>query len=363
MAMLGRRGALGLGLAMLARPAAATQQTAFLSACADPDGGWRVAAFGLDGVPKFEQPIPARGHGAAVAPDGGTAVVFGRRPGTFALVLDTATGRIVRHITRATDRWFSGHGVFSIDGSLLYATEIDVGGDGVVGVYRVGPDFARVGEFATGGTDPHDIRFSPDGSFLVVANGGIRTDPNLPRVRFDLDRIDSSLAKIDPASGYLHALERLGDRERLLSMRHLAIGINGAVFVAMQYEGPAHEHPSLVAAERGGVLATVDGDAATWRMLDNYTGGAAASPDGRLIAVTSPRGGVALVLDAVSGIVRTRFALPDGSGVAAASAGDFILTSGLGGAFLASHQGPLRRLPGRWVDRLRWDNHLVALSG
>lgn len=362
MTTIGRRGVMGLGLALLARPAAA-HAPAFLAACADPDGRWRVAAFGLDGSPRFEQPIPARGHGAAVAPDGGTVVVFGRRPGTYALAIDAKTGRIIRRIARATDRWFSGHGVFSIDGSLLYATELDAEGNGVVGVYRSAGRFARIGEFPSGGTDPHDIRLSADGSLLLVANGGIRTVPNLPRARFDLDRIDSSLARLDPVSGGLRNLEHLDGGESLLSLRHLAVGDDGAVFVAMQHEGPAHEHPPLVAIDRGGTLAAVDDEQAVWRALDNYTGSAAASADGRLIAVTSPRGGVALVLDAGDGSVRARFASPDGSGVAAVPDGGFVLTSGLGGAFFAGRDGQQRRLPGGWVDRRRWDNHLVTLSG
>lgn len=218
---------------------------------------------------------PARGHGAAVAPDGGIVVVFGRRPGTYALAIDAGTGRIVRRIARATDRWFSGHGVFSIDGSLRYATEIDAEGSGLVGVYRSAGNFARIGEFPSGGTDPHDIRLSADGFVLLVGNGGIRTDPNPPRARFDLDRIDSSLARLDPVSGGPRNLEHLDGAESLLSLRHLAVG-----------------------------------------------GGVAAVPDG-----------------------------------------GFVMTSGLGGAFFTGRGGQPRRLPGGWVDRRRWDNHLVTLSG
>ncbi|MBR0681846.1 DUF1513 domain-containing protein [Roseomonas eburnea] len=357
---IGRRSALGLVGLAAARPAPAGGP-AFLSAAADAGGGWRAVAFGLDGAMRFDLPLPARGHGAALAPGGEAVALFARRPGEFALVLDPVTGRRRARIDRATGRWFCGHGAFSIDGALLYATEIDGAGEGVVGVYAARRGFARIGEFATGGADPHDIRLTPDGRRLWVANGGIRADPRLPRVRLDLESFESSLVQLDATSGALIARYRLAEEEEtLLSLRHLAIGADGEVFVAMQHEGPRHERPPLVAATKGGALAALEAAPELWRTLDNYIGSAAAAPDGELVAVTSPRGGAGLLIEARTRRVRARFAMADGCGVAAAPGG-FVVTSGLGGAALIHAHGARTELAGERLGRMRWDNHLVPL--
>ncbi|HEY4250624.1 MAG TPA: DUF1513 domain-containing protein, partial [Roseomonas sp.] len=262
---IGRRAALGLGAAALVTGRARARETGFVSAAADARGGFRVAGFGLDGAGHFDLPIPGRGHGVAIAPDGGTALVFGRRPGAFAQEIDLREGRPGRALPRAADRWFCGHGTFAADGGLLYATEIDATGDGLVGVYAPGRDFARIGEFPTHGADPHDIRLLADGATLVVANGGIRADPSLPRARFDLDAIDSSLVRIDAASGRRLAGWKLDADLRSLSLRHLAVAGDGAVFVAMQHEGPRDEEAPLGAVQRGAAIATLDDDIAAWR--------------------------------------------------------------------------------------------------
>ncbi len=357
--MIGRRAALGLGAGLLVKPASAARP-GFVAAGADAAGGWRVAAFGLDGAPRFDLPIPARGHSLAVAPDGGVAVLFGRRPGTYALLLDLRSGRERQRIARATERWFCGHGAFSADGSRLFATEIDPAGQGVVGVYAAARDFARIGEFASGGLDPHDIRLAPDGTTLIVANGGIRTDPTLPRARLDLEEMDSGIAHLDSTSGRRLGGWHLPEDQRLLSLRHLALA-GGAVFVAMQHEGPRHERQPLVAVGQGDAITPLDEALPVWAGMDHYTGSAAASLDGRLVAVTSPRGGSAAVLDARSHAVLARFAVPDGCGIAAAPGGGFVLTSGLGGAASIGATGAMVALPGDWLRRVRWDNHLVPI--
>lgn len=359
MTMIGRRGALGLAGIALAKPGLAAAPS-FLSAAADASGAWRAAAFGLDGAPRFELALPARGHGAAVAPDRGTAVLFGRRPGDYALVLDAASGALRHTIARATDRWFCGHGAYSADGALLYATELDAQGEGVVGVYAPGRGFARIGEFPTGGADPHDIRLTRDGHSLWVANGGIRTDPRLPRARLDLETIDSFLVLIDAASGRIQARRRLPGEDTLLSLRHLAIDADGEVFVAMQHEGPRFERPPLVAVADETQIAALEGADALWGALNHYTGSAAATADGRLVAVTSPRGGVMAVIDARARRELFRTALRDGCGVAAGGDG-FVVTSGLGGGITVGADGAVAALPAGWVERLRWDNHLVPL--
>ncbi|MBW6400720.1 DUF1513 domain-containing protein [Roseomonas sp. HJA6] len=360
MARFGRRAVFGLIGFAAAAPAMAASP-AYLSAAADEDGRWRAVAFGLDGAPRFDVPLPARGHGAAVSPDGGVAVLFARRPGSFALLLHPASGRVGETIPRATGRWFCGHGCFSADGDLLYATELDEAGDGVVGIYAATRGFARIGEFPTGGADPHDIRLTPDGRALWVANGGIRTDPSVPRARLDLETFDSDVTLLDAASGRKLSRRVLEGEENALSLRHLALDATGVLFVAMQHEGPRFERPALIAATTADDITPLDGSDALWRGLDHYTGSAAAGQGGEVIAVTSPRGGRGVLIEAQSRRVLSEFAMRDGCGVAAAPGG-FVVTSGLGQVALVGVTAAPADLGAAWLSRLRWDNHLVPLG-
>ena len=94
----------------------------YLSARADAAGGYRVTGFSADGARFLDLPLPGRGHSFAVRPGRRAAVHFARRPGRFALVLDLARGAIDRRLNAPADRHFYGHGVFSHNARLLYAT-------------------------------------------------------------------------------------------------------------------------------------------------------------------------------------------------------------------------------------------------
>ena len=164
--------------------AAASGARRYLSARADTAGGYRVSGFSASGTLLFDLPLPGRGHSFAVRPGGHTAVHFARRPGRFALVVDLVRGAVDRRLETPADRHFYGHGVFSLDGRLLYATENDFSGErGVIGVYDANADYRRIGELESHGIGPHDIHLLSDGETLVVANGGIATRPDLPRVK------------------------------------------------------------------------------------------------------------------------------------------------------------------------------------
>ena len=187
----------------------------YLSARAEAGGGFRVSGFAADGASLFDLPLPGRGHSFAVRPGGREAVQFARRPGGFALVLDLARGAIARPVKAPPDRHFYGHGVFSRDGRLLYATESDFENErGVIGIYDAERGYKRQGELPSHGIGPHEIALLSDGETLVVANGGIATHPDLPRVKLNLPTMAPSLCFVDRGSG---ALRR--DHRRLRAAR------------------------------------------------------------------------------------------------------------------------------------------------
>ena len=187
------------------------------------DGGDRVGVFEVDWAAGRvallgETAVPARAHGLLALADGGFLAIA-HRPGRWLLRGD-ADGRVVQRLdldAARERRGFNGHVVASADGRWLFSTETDpVDGSGWVAV-RDARTLARVAEFSSHGLDPHQLLPAADGT-LVVANGGIVRDAR-GRQRAG-EAMDSSLVRLDPATGRLLGQWRLADPA--LSMRHLA---------------------------------------------------------------------------------------------------------------------------------------------
>lgn len=356
--MIHRRGFLASLLAAGAAPRlgwAAVGNPSYLAAAREPDG--RFALYGLDanGVSTFRVPLPARGHAGAGHPSLAEAVAFARRPGRFALVLDCARGEVLHRLTPPDGRQFNGHGVFSADGAALFTSEqrSDTS-EGIIGVWDPARGYTRYDEFPSGGIGPHDLRLMPGGETLVVANGGIATDP--------ADRRKLNLATMRPnltylaLSGSVRARIELDIGLRRNSIRHLAVRRDGLVGFAMQWEGAQGAAPPLLGLHRMGdspVLAQAP--LADERAMQGYAGSIAFSGDGNEIAITSPRGG-RLHRFSVAGAFLGATSRADVCGLAPMGHG-YLASDGLGGLISVGATGatPLAR------DNCAWDNHIVAL--
>ena len=279
---------------------------------------------------------PCRGAGipSPSAPARGEAVLLARRPGRFARAIALTRGSVAHRFAAPPDRHFQGHGAFGGDGRLLYASENDFDGErGVVGVYDAENGYRRVGELPSHGIGPHALLTLPDGEILVVANGGILTRPDRPRIKLNLPTMAPSLCHIDRRDGRLLRELRLAPDLHRLSIRHLAVGAGGAVAVAMQYEGPTGDLVPLVALHRGGsgALRPLAAPAAVWRAMKHYCGGICFDSGGRTIAVSAPRGHVVVFWDAGSGACLSSVRLADGCGVApGVRPGTFLASGGNG---------------------------------
>ena len=372
-----RRAALGLlagGLAgpFLPRPLrAAFRAPVYLAARAGEGGGFAVSGFRQSGEPVFDLELPGRGHSFAVAPGGRVAVHFARRPGSFALAIDLARGIVLKSFAPPEDRRFQGHGAFGPDGRLLYASENDFeAARGAIGIYDAAGGYARVGEIPSHGIGPHEIALLPDGATLAVANGGIATHPDLPRVKLNLPEMAPSLCYVDRRDGALTGEYRLDPALNRLGIRHLAVGRNGAVAAAMQYEGSRGDLVPLVAlhrreAERGAPLRPLSAPTAVLRAMRQYCGSVAFDASGRVMAASAPHGNIVTSWDAETGAWLSAAPVADGSGIApAARPGAFVATSGRGGAFLIdARSGRARPIGGGFLAAGRWDNHLAAAAG
>lgn len=303
----------------------------FASAVQTAAGGYGAVLLGERGDLIAAIDLPDRGHDITISQEAGRGVVFARQPGTFALVFDPSGREAPVTLTSIAGRHFFGHGVFSPDGRLLYATESDFeAARGVIGIYDATDGYRRIGEFPTHGTGPHEMLLMPDGVTFVVANGGIETHPDFGRTELNLETMDPSVVFIDRRDGRLVGQLRLEAGLHQLSIRHMAIDMRGRVWFGCQYKGAPSESPQLVGyATLDGEIRLIELPTDTLRDLRNYVGSVAMSADGGTVAVSSPEGDLLVAIDADGGRPVLVETLRNGCGLAADGAG-FVATSGLG---------------------------------
>lgn len=328
----------------------------YLSAAKMSDGSFRLFGLDSDVQPIFSIPLPDRGHAAAGHPIRPEAVAFARRPGTFAMVVDCASGTIIATLQTPPERHFYGHGVFSQDGSRLYTTEnaFEIG-EGRVGVWATNEEYRRIGEFRSGGVGPHDIARLPGTDVLMIANGGIDTHPDTGRQKLNIPTMRPNLAYISGDGEPLDQMELPAEMHKN-SIRHLAVNREGLVAFGCQWQGDGSEVPPLVGTHLLGKTADlVSQDAATHHALNGYIGSIAFSRDGKAIGFTAPRGGRAEFYNVGSGLWLRASLIEDVCGIASGEHGH-VVTTGLGASGHASSEPPKTTIAGSW------DNHLVRVA-
>ncbi len=305
-------------------------------------------------------PLPTRPHGVSADADGGLLVI-GVRPGVWLMRTD-GEGRVIRqaNLDGGPTR-LGGHAIAL--GEHLFCSETDVAsGRGRIGV-RHRHTLAKEDEWDTHGIDPHQL-VSDGRGCLLLANGGISR--SIPGDRkLDLERMDSSLVRLDAGNGRLLAQWRLDDRR--LSLRHLAWNHDPArgdalLGIALQAE---HDDPAARAAAP--LLAILDGNALTTPARDNdgvgYAGDIAAAANGGF-AVSSHQAGLALAWqpqapERLTPVVKFKesYALAPWQG-----------SEQHGGLLVSTAYGLIRWLPAgealflAWPEPMALDNHWSVLA-
>ncbi|PWW01962.1 hypothetical protein DFR52_102627 [Hoeflea marina] len=325
----------GAGVAGLLAPGAARalerSDALFASAYMTRDG-YGVAMLTERGEILHRTPLPDRGHDVVMAPDGSSAIAFARRPGTFAVKFDPAGRTPPLTISSPEGRHFYGHGAFSLGGRLVYATENDFdAARGMIGIYDVADRMTRIGEFESHGVGPHDIEIMPDGRHMVIANGAIETHPDMERVQLNLATMKPNIAVIEIATGALVARHALAPELHQLSLRHMARDGRGRVWFACQNQGDATQVHQLVGHLSADLsaLRLIDLPEEPLVSLRGYVGSIECNATSGLVAITSPRGNVAISFEGDSGRIVDELRIRNVCGVAPHGAG-FIRSTGEG---------------------------------
>ncbi|WFS00940.1 DUF1513 domain-containing protein [Rhizobium tumorigenes] len=346
--------AAGIGFLACLRPGALMAleraDAVYASGMRAADGSFAVATVTERGEIVDRVALPARAHGMAFSKATGHTVAFARRPGTYAMIFDPFGNAEPIVIAAAEGRHFYGHGTFSPDGRLLYASENDFDNNrGVIGLYDARNRFSRIGEYQTFGTGPHDMTVSDDGRLIVVANGGIETHPEFGRTKLNLDHMEPSLTLIDATTGALVEKHGLPAEYAQVSTRHVDIDASGRIWFACQYEGPRNSLPPLVGHfAKGEDLTFVTLPDDTTRALGNYVGAIAVNRHEHLVGVTSPVNGTAVTLDGRTGVVLKVESIDNAAGIA----------PGADGFAVSSYDGTF----GGARSDVAWDQHIVRIG-
>lgn len=305
------------------------------------------------GHPLFRIPLPERAHGVAISQLSrmgfSDAVAFARRPGSYFQVFDYKTGDIKQLIQAEPNRHFYGHGVFSLDGRYLLATQgVKETSQGLIGVYDVSDNYKKIDEWHGIGIGPHEIIRLNNGSYAVGV-GGVHTNGREP---LNLDTMRPSLTRLD-ISGNITS--QVGLEDKRLSIRHLGYDQHDLILCGQQYRGEPDDYPSLIAMQRGDEeLMPLNAEPEEWAMFKHYIASIAVVDD--YVLATSPPGNCYGIWSISKNKLLELNPLPDASGVVAHQ-GHFFVSSGSGEVVNRSPFDAIQR----HNSTVRWDNHWNAI--
>jgi uncharacterized protein len=336
----------------------AAGRPAMLAAGWQAGRGYRVGVLGVAGTPVLRVlaalDVPTRSHGLLREP-GGTLLAVARRPGDWLMRWDRS-GRALAWRWIEPLRAFTGHMLADTERRTVYTTEMDLEtGAGLLGV-RDATSLEKRAEWPTHGLDPHELCWDEThGGSLIVADGGVPTRAETGRMKRHLERMDSSLVRLDASSGEIQGQWRLADRR--LSLRHLAWSgrqDRRVLGVALQAE-----HDDASARTGAPVLALFDGRALRAVRspvpLAGYGGDIAATA--RDFAVACPRASGVAVYSA-GGEWRRVVALPEACPLALC--GGQLWAGGRGEARVMVTDAAHGASAHYAVDGIRLDNHWIA---
>ena len=274
--------------------------------------------------------LPARAHSPVLLRDSSAALLVGRRPGSFAVVVDLeAPDAAPRLFDPIQGHRFAGHA--AVKGDTLVTSEIDAETGEGAAVLRDASSFAPRACYAVG-IEPHDVLFARGGEVLVVAVGGIARAADVKGPAINAGHIESAILELDPRSGTVLKRHVLPPDMSSLSLRHMALAPDGeTVAFGMQDQDRSTSRPVMGVLRAGRGVDLLPQPTENEGALRSYIGSVAIDASGRYVVATSPKGGLAGLWSLSDGRWLGGFKLADVCGLAAdAAPGSFWVTSGHG---------------------------------
>lgn len=350
--MLIKTFALGMSVFSIGCAQPARQSRLLLSAATNAQNQHYILAMTEQGELALKIQVPLRAHDSVFFHN--TAVFVARSPGQQFYVIDLRLKSLIETGETLLDRYFSGHGVYS-KGILFLPESRFTTKQGTIGLYDTKNNYRRIGEFSSGGIEPHQIALANEQT-LVVANGG--TIKNAQGAIKNPKSIQSSLVFLDIKSG--QELQKINSPSATLSLRHLAVATNETLIIGAQSTSQAIE-PLIFSQKKGGPLTPFQGDEALWLNHAAYT--ASLSINGDTVLVTSPRGNSLSIWSLKTGVCKGFHTLRDCAGTAALTDPlHFWVSSGAGVLQMLEVQAVNSKYPVQIQKTIRhhlaWDNHL-----
>ncbi len=349
-----------------------------------------IAAVNIEGKLRFMLPLSQRIHQVldlssiqlnSAKPLGGenrTCLAVARRPGTELYHIDIERGHLLNTVIAAADRHFFGHACRNKDGYVLVPQNHLDKKAASIAVYDPADQWRLLEEIPLPGIGPHQIECLSDGKTLVVAMGGIHTQPNSGRRKLNIDTMQSSLLYIDSANG--NTIAQYYPVDPQLSLRHMSISKDDRVIITAQYQGPSDNILPLAFSHQGEEnLQALGAQEEVWRSHQQYIGSVIVDPLGRTAYLSSPRAGIVTRWDLNDLEFTQAYSLRDACGLAYANKQKaFYISNGLGqivnvkntvveqaldqGIAQKQALNPSQINITAFDKAMIWDNHLTILS-
>lgn len=220
-------------------------------------------------------------HGVIKNPNANHKVLVFEKKGPGGAEIDLKDNKLLGRIKPDKGCAFYGHGAYSKDGKLVYATEYDEETYAGKMTIRDATDFKLVGEFPTHGEWPHDCQFIDDGKVVAITNGGGNIEGGaVPNVTY-----------VEVGTGKL--LEKIEFESELMNSGHLMISDNGDLAVAHAMREGLDTREALGAISlrpKEGKFKTMITPAEVTGAMKGETLSLCMLPEKKVVAATNPYG-------------------------------------------------------------------------
>ena len=333
--------------------------------------GYQLCLYNIKTGEYHLRDLPKRGHGLCVNRRNNQWICIDRRPGNQFYCFSADSKETITKISAPKNHHFYGHAVFSKDYQFLFLTEQHwPTGEGLISVYD-SHSFKRQGEFKSGGIGPHELVLNPEGTTLIIANGGIKTHPEYRRNKLNLETMHSNLCYHSLLNNKQQSFS-FGHHQ--LSLRHLCINNNQQIAVGFQYQGEPFDVQPLIGLHNMNkafqdnalqnsafITALKPTTHKDWLKLHQYTASLCWVPGTSILSVTAPRANLVTFWDADTGQPIQFVTLRDAAGVTPISTGKVAVSQGTGEINVFTIDKKTVNLSyNKRITGIAWDNHLAS---